>query len=322
MHQLPLSRLPPLAALRAFESAGRHLSFKKAAQELHVTPAAISQQIKSLERHLGFPVFRRLTRAIELTEQGAALLPRIRQGFDCLASAVHDSRRDTSQTLRITAPPSFATHWLMLRLPDFLAAHPQVDLRLVSSADAVDSGAAGGFALAAPGEPASDIAIRYGSGHYPGWHVEHLFTPAYVPVCSPGLPSADKPLAVPGDLRWHRLIHDETIRDDAKQPNWQEWARVAGVTDVDTRRGPRYSNAVLAVQAAIEGQGVALAIRPLVESELAAGRLVIPFDVAVPSPHAYFMLTLEAMAHRPPIAAFRTWLLAKCQGGAPSAASC
>lgn len=308
-------RLPPLSALRAFESASRHLSFKKAAEELHVTPAAISQQIKSLEAYLGFTIFRRLTRAVELTERGAAMLPKIREGFECLAGAVEISRQATNKALRVTAPPSFATRWLVPRLPAFLAAHPDLELRLASSPDTVDE--AGGGAVSAMltldlRDAASEIAIRYGTGDYPGHRVELLFTPEYLPVCSPKLITPECPLSIPADLGRYLLIHDETIRDEEKQPNWSEWMRAAGVSSVDTRRGPRYSNAVLAVQAALDGQGVALAMRPQVESDLIAGRLIMPFDLAVRSPYSYFMVVAEPMADRPPVTAFRDWLLRQC----------
>ncbi len=311
-------RLPPLAALRAFEAAGRHLSFKQAAQELHVTPAAISQQVKALEEHLGFPLFRRLTRAVELTEQGATLLPRIREGFECLASAVEASRMPVRPMLRITAPPSFATRWLVPRLPGFLAAHPEVDLRLASSADAVDNAGSGPVvAQAQDADGHCEVAIRYGTGHYPGYRVQRLFTPEYLPVCSPALLRAGPPLATPADLARHRLIHDETIRDEGRQPNWAGWMRAAGVTGIDTRRGPRFSNAELAVQAALDGQGVALAMQPLVALDIEAGRLVVPFDIAVQSPHAYFLVAQEGMARREPVAAFREWLLAQFRQGVP-----
>lgn len=307
-------RLPPLSVLRAFESASRHLSFKKAAEELHVTPAAISQQIKTLETYLGVPLFRRLTRALELTEHGEAMLPKVREGFDCLAAAVETTRRSRGGALTVTAPPTFASRWLLPRLPTFSAAHPDIELRLSSSSDTVDRRGdtlrldTGGVDMR---EDASDVAIRYGTGLYPGHRVERILAPDYVPVCSPGLAGAPFPLREPADLRRHVLIHDETILDEERQPSWAEWLRLAGVDGVDARRGPRFSNAVLAVEAALAGQGVALAPRPLVEADLVAGRLLIPFAVAVPSPYAYFLVMPEAVAKRPTVAAFRAWLLAE-----------
>lgn len=314
-------RLPPLSAMRAFEAAARHLSFKKAAEELHVTPAAISQQIKALEIYLGVSLFRRLTRALEITAQGRAMLPKVREGFDCLAEAVDSTRCDGDGVLNVTAPPSFAARWLVPRLPRFAAAHPGVELRLSSGGDSVDR----------PGETLvqgdrgqdlreadSLLAIRYGTGNYPGLQVERIFAPDWVPVCSPRLPSRERPLVVPEDLVRHVLIHDETIEDEARQPGWTDWLASAGVTSVDAERGPRFSNAVLAVEAALEGQGVALALKPLVEADVAGGRLIVPFDIAVPSPFAYFLVMRKAVAQRPSVAAFRAWLLAEAMAVKPN----
>ena len=311
-------RLPPLPALRAFEAAARHLSFKKAADELHVTPAAISQQIKLLESYLGLSLFRRLTRAIELTPPAIAMLPKIREGFDCLAAAVESTRRGGDGPLTVNAPPSFASRWLVPRLPRFAAAHPDIALRLSSSADTVDR--QGGTVvfddrLIDPRCAASEVAIRYGTGHYPGLRVEKIFAPDCVPVCSPRLPSREKPLDTPADLARHVLIHDETIGDEGHPPDWAQWLKTAGVAGVDARRGPRFSNAVLAVEAALDGQGVALALSPLVEAEVAAGRLLMPFALTTPSPYAYYLVMSEAMARRPSVAAFSAWLLEQGQPG-------
>lgn len=298
--------------MRAFESAARHLSFKKAAEELHVTPAAISQQIKALESYLGVSLFHRLTRALEITAQGRAMLPKVREGFECFAAAIDGTRQAVDGVLTVTAPPSFAARWLVPRLPRFTAAHPEVVLRLASSGGSVDRR---GETLLRDGErldlreAGSELAIRYGTGNYPGLQVEPIFAPDWVPVCSPRLPSAQRPLAVPQDLAGHVLIHDETIDDEERQPGWREWLASAGVTTVDAGRGPRFSNAVLAVEAALDGQGVVLALKPLVEADVAAGRLIVPFDIAVPSPYAYFLVMRKAVAHRHSVAAFRAWLL-------------
>lgn len=307
-------RLPPLQALRAFESASRHLSFKKAAEELHVTPAAISQQVKALEGYLGVPLFRRLTRAIELTGHGAAMLPKVREGFECLAAAVESTRQEIGGVLTVTAPPSFASRWLLPRLSRFSAIHPEIELRLASSPDTIDR--RGDTAVLEEGvvDPRSDssrLAIRYGTGKYPGYRVERVFSPAYVPVCRPSLLTGEHPLHEPADLRWQVLIHDETIAEEDSPPGWPDWLRLAGAGQVDARRGPRFSNAVLAIGAALDGQGVALAPRPLIEADVAAGRLAIPFDICVPSPYAYFLVMQEAVARRAAVAAFRSWLMAE-----------
>jgi LysR family transcriptional regulator, glycine cleavage system transcriptional activator len=304
-------RLPPLAVLRAFEAAARHLSFKKAAEELHLTPAAVSQQIKGLEEYLGVPLFRRLTRALELTEHAKAMLPKLREGFDCLAAAVETTRQRTAETLTVTAPPSFATHWLISRLERFTAACPDIALNLGSSPDSVDRrGETAVFAdgMFDPRDDSSAVAIRYGAGSYPGYCVERIFAPMYVPVCSPTL-LARRPLNTPADLRSHVLIHDDTIEESGRRSIWRTWLEAAGAADINAGRGPRFSNAVLAVEAALAGQGVALALKPLVADELAAGRLVIPIDLAIPSPYAYFLVMSEAIAQRPAAEAFRRWLL-------------
>lgn len=304
-------RLPPLSVLRAFESACRHLSFKKAAEELHVTPAAVSQQIKTLESYLGVSLFRRLTRALELTEHGEAMLPKVREGFDCLAAAVETTRQARGGALTVTAPPSFATRWLVPRLSGFAAAHPEIELRLSSSPDTIDRRgvtAVFGEGVVDMRDDTSTVAIRYGTGLYPGYRVERIFIPEYVPVCSPRL--LEK-LQAPQDLARQVLIHDETILDEEKQPSWAEWLRAAGIAGVDARRGPRFSNSVLALGAALDGQGVALAPSLLIAADLAAGRLAIPFPVSLPSPYAYFLVMAEAVAGREAVAAFREWLLAE-----------
>lgn len=303
-------RLPPLAALRAFEAAARLLSFKKAAAELHVTPAAVSQQIKTLEAYLGVPLFRRLTRALELTEAGQAMLPKLREGFDCLVAALAATRRDTpTGRLAVSAPPSFAARWLVPRLGNFMASHPDIELHLSSTADMIDRL---NMSSAPPGSSAhagDEVAIRFGSGRYPGRQCDLLFAPEYILVCSPRLLTSKRPLRTPRDVGRHALIHDETIPDAALRPTWDAWLQRAAVTGVDATRGLRFGNSTLALQAAVDGLGVALAMRPLIEGDLASGRLVAPFDIAVASVYAYFLTAPEPAAERQAIKAFRAWLL-------------
>jgi LysR family glycine cleavage system transcriptional activator len=300
--------------LRTFEAAARHLSFKKAAAELHVTPAAISQQIKSLEDYLGQPLFHRLTRRLALTEAATAMLPKLREGFECLSEALDLVRRPDRDGLTITAPPSLASHWLVPRLSGFLADHPAVKLRLGSGSDNVDRpgqvvriAAPDSGSLAAPAE----LAIRYGTGNYPGHQVDRIFSPDYVPVCRPDLAGAGHPLRLPADLAGQVLIHDETIDDGRHDSLWAEWWRLAGAPGPVPERAIRFSNAVLAIEAALAGQGVALALRPLVAADLAAGRLLAPFAVTVPSPYAYFLVIPPGVARRPAVVDFRDWLLAQ-----------
>ncbi len=307
-----VERLPPLNALRAFESAARHLSFKKAAQELHVTPGAISHQIKLLEDHLGLPLFRRLTRALELTSEAQAMLPKVREGLESLAAAVERVRaREESLSLTVLAPPNFAARWLIPRLARFTHMHPNVELHIasrLSMIDARESGASGVAARDVP-EDSPMVMVRFGSGRYPGAHVDELFSAAYVPVCSPKLLEGPHPLRRPQDLRYHTLIHDETVVEEGVRPSWPDWLEVIGVKEVDAMRGPRFSNASLALEAAIEGMGVTLAMKPLVEPDIAEGRLVVPFDLPATADFTYYLVTPETSAQNPSVTAFRQWLL-------------
>ncbi len=292
--------LPPLNSLRAFEAAARHLSFTKAAEELHVTPAAISHQIKGLEEQLGVPLFRRLTRALRLTEAGQAALPPLRDGFDKLADAVDLLRaHEQSGALTVSVGPSFAAKWLVPRLDRLRTAHPDLEVRL----DATDQ-------LADFQRDNVDLAIRYGNGRYPGLEVERLLSEEIFPVCSPKLLDGPKPLAQPDDLRHHTLIHLDWDLEDVNAPSWRMWLLAAGIHDIDFTRGPVFSMMSLALQAAIEAHGVALASSVLVAGDLAAGRLVMPFDLSVCDPvdFAYHIVVPKRTANLPKVAAFRSWL--------------
>jgi LysR family glycine cleavage system transcriptional activator len=244
------------------------------------------------------------------------MLPQLRTGFEAIAAAVESTRTIVGGPLTVTAPPSFATRWLVPRLPRFLAAHPEIEFRLASSADTVDRPSDGKTPdpLLDLRQSHSAIAIRYGIGSYPGYRVEALLTPAYVPVCSPRL-IAENPLNQPADLAHHLLLHDETLPEDTHQPNWSAWLTQAGCTAVDGQRGLRFSNAELALQAALDGQGIALILQPLAQADLDAGRLVIPFPQPLASPYAYYLVMQEALAGRPSVAAFRQWLWTELQTG-------
>ncbi len=304
-------QLPSLALLRTFESAARHLSFKKAAAEVCVTPAAVSQQIKALEDQLGVMLFHRRVRALELTEHGATLLPGVRDAFERLVKAVDQTRRAAPSPLTVTAPPSFASHWLLPLLPQFGATHPEIDIRLSSTSDTVDH--KGEAAVLGKLHPArTEVAILYGKGHYPGYAVVPIFTPDYVPVCTPALQRAAA-LQTPANLAGQVLIHDDTLSEDGRDMHsgsgWAEWLRLAGASNIDSRRGPHFSNAALALEAAQAGHGIALAPRPLIDSRVAEGKLVIPFNIALPSPSTYYLVMHEAMQHQPAVEAFQLWLL-------------
>ncbi len=306
------ARLPPLNALRAFEAAARHLSFKKAAVELHVTPGAVSHHVKLLEDYLGMPLFRRLTRALVLTAEAQAMLPKVREGLDNLASAVDRVRnRGEAGTLTVMAPPNFATRWLVPRLGRFTVAHPELDLHVASRPNMIDSHDHDRLIAVAHdgGDEMPLVMIRYGAGRYPGAHVEQIFSADYVPVCSPALLEGAQALKSPKDLRHHTLLHDDNLIEEGVRPAWSDWLEAAGVTDVDATRGPHFSDASLAMEAAIEGLGVTLALKPLVIGDVESGRLAVPFDLSVPTSFSYYLVTPEAYAAHRGASAFRAWVL-------------
>lgn len=292
-------RLPPLNALRAFEAAARHLSFKKAAEELNVTPAAISHQIKGLEADIGMPLFRRLNRSLLLTDAGQLLLPDIRDGFQSFHRAMDRLRAQSNENvLTVATAPSFAAKWLVPRLDRFSRAHPELDVRISASMQLVDYEAEG-----------VDIGIRFGRGDYPGVENELLLTDTAFPVCSPQLLAGEHPLKSPDDLRYHVLLHDESWRSNYESfPTWGMWIKGAGVDGVDATRGTRFNMTSDVINAAIEGAGVALGRSSMVEGDLQAGRLVKPFDLSVPVEFAFYVVYRKSNLAKSKISAFRDWL--------------
>ncbi len=305
-------RFPPLNALRAFEAAARHLSFKKAALELHVTPGAVSHQIKLLEANLGVLLFRRLTRALELTAEAHLLLPKVREGMENLHAAVERVRaREGVASLTVVAPPNFAARWLVPRLARFTSSNPNLELHVVSRQEMVDGrGTASEFLAEAHNREEAPVAmVRFGSGDYPGMRVDKVFSAVYVPACSPRLLEGEHPLRKPDDLRHHTLLHDDTVIDEGARPSWNDWLQSVGVEGIDATRGPHFSDAALAMDAAIEGMGVTLAIKPLITADIEARRLTVPFDISAATRYAYFLATLESDADKRAVASFRKWLL-------------
>jgi LysR family transcriptional regulator, glycine cleavage system transcriptional activator len=290
-------RLPPLSALRSFEAAARLLSFTKAAAELNVTQAAVSHQIKSLEEWLGLKLFRRAHRALYLTDAGQSYLPVVREAF---AKLVEGTERltslDQAGPLTVSVLPSFAAKWLVPRLPRFRRVNPEIDVRIDAAVRLVD------FA-----REQVDVAIRNGLGGWPGVHAEKLMSEDVVPVCSPALVNGTPPLHRPGDLARHVLLHDDGAI------TWQIWLQAAGVEGVDWRRGPLFNDSGMLVQAAVDGQGVALARTALAEADLKAGRLVMPFDFKLPSSFAYYIVYPPQHGSRPKVQAFRAWLISEVQ---------
>ncbi len=300
-------RLPPLNSLRAFEAAARQLSFTKAAAELHVTPAAISHQIKALEDYYGAPLFRRLTRALTLTENGRAALPLLEEGFDKLALGAARLGDDVEDgLLTVSVAPTFCAKWLVPRLDRFRAAQPAFDIRI----DASDR-------LARFTDDGVDVALRYGRGDYPGLISQCLMGEVVFPACSPALLAAPRPLRRPADLVHHTLLHVYWKNADDEAPSWRMWLKAAGITDVDAERGPRFNVDSLAVQAAIAGQGVVLVNGALVADDLRAGRLVRPFPTANEAPTAfcYHLVYPEDHARRRKVRAFRDWVTAEMAAG-------
>ncbi len=305
-------RLPPLNALRAFEAAARHLSFKDAGEEQSVTPTAISHQIRGLEEYLGFYLFRRLTRALELTREGRAMLPKVREGLECFAAAIESTRQhDAGGRLLVTSPPAFANRWLIRHLPAFTAAYSEIQLHMAASLDTIDardvSGVSGLEGIDVRDDEA-EVFIRFGHGQYDGCRVDRLFAPAYAVVCSPRLLLGMRPLNEPSDLRRHNLLHDESIMELLDRPTWAEWLQVAGVSGINPDAGTHFSDPGLVLSAAIDGVGVAIASKPLIEAEVTAGRLVVPFDIVIRRTQAYYLVAPEAIADRPIVNAFRRWL--------------
>jgi LysR family transcriptional regulator, glycine cleavage system transcriptional activator len=309
-------RLPPLNALRVFEAAARHLSFKEAAAELNITQAAVSHQIKSLEEYLGIELFRRSGRGVQLTEAARACLPQLREGFDSLAAAVELIRERGAETeLVITAPPVFAARWLMPRLAEFSKRAPQIEVRVVAASRMVDAGALDSAALMSNLDLRSEtsgVEIHLGFGSYPGFRADRLFSVAMALVASPELVAGEPPLREPADLARHVLLHDDAMDLVANGKAWQRWLEAAGVAEkVDGSRGPHFSSNILSLEAASQKLGVALALRPLVDADIASGRLVEPFKVEMKPGSAYFLVCPEVIADRPAVAVFRKWLLEK-----------
>ena len=290
--------MPPLNALKAFESAGRHMSFTDAAKELHVTPAAISHQIKALESYLGVKVFHRKNRSLELTAAGQTCLPGLRKGFDQLGAAIERIQSTASaEPLLISAPPIFGAKWLVPRIVEFSVAHPEVQLRI----DPLQK-------ISQLEGPETDVAIRFGRGRYPGLRAKRLIKQDVFPVCSPELLQGEHPLVSPADLRWHTLIHWNAIFFDPDWPQWKKWLLAAGVSGIDVNVGPHFSSPNFTIQAVLQGQGVALVVGLMADELVADGRLIRLFDVNYTGNYGYYCVMSEEKAEEPRVRAFWEWL--------------
>jgi LysR family transcriptional regulator, glycine cleavage system transcriptional activator len=292
--------LPPLNGLRAFEAAARHLSFAGAAEELHVTPAAVSYQIRNLEAQLGVKLFRRLNRAIVLTDAGALALPGIRSGFEEMHRAIGriGRQKKTDRVVTATMAPHFAAKWLAPRLARFIERHPEIDLRISASMVTVD--------LATD---RADVAIRYTLGNNAGLVADKLMNEAATPMCRPELLDGDPPLRTPADLRHHTLIHYGPLSPLWPEvPGWPDWLALAGLANFDASAGLHFDHVDHCLDAAIDGSGVVLGRRAIANRDLEQGRLVAPFDLDLPFPGSIYSVTTEEKAANPDVRAFREWL--------------
>jgi len=308
--------LPPLNALRAFEAVARQLSVKKAAAELHVTPAAISHQIKLLEEIAGRPLLVRKPRRIELTDAARAALPRLTAGFEQLAQAAR-LLRDTAHesTLTVSVAPSFATCWLMPRMPSFLTAHPGIDIRVTARTRQSTGSGSQSLREAEAWLADGDIAVLLSNGRFPGLHAERLLSLTITPLASPKLVARRK--LAPADLRDFTLIHDDIGAMYDGRDFWDLWLKAAGVPREGMKHGAHFSHTVLALDAATEGSGIVVTLRELAKPQLDDGRLVAPFDLSVTLPYGYYFIATEQALRRAPVHAFVGWL--KEQAGRASA---
>lgn len=296
-----------LNALRAFEASARHQSFSAAAQELHVTPAAVGQLVRGLEDWLGTPLFIRSSSGkarLVATDAALRALPDIRAGFDRLALGLERLRQGAAGgVLTVTVSPAFAAKWLLPRFERFQALCPETDVRLETHLKPVDFVA-----------QRVDVGVRYGTGLWPGLAAQKLMGEEVFPVCSPALPGRHPSLHTPAGLADVTLIHDLSMDGHAGFPTWDKWLEKAGATGVATARGLRINNSAAVLQAAIEGRGVALARSVMAHDDLAAGRLVRLFpEVPFASELAYYVVYRPECASLPRLAAFRDWLMREAQ---------
>ncbi|MEM6711327.1 MAG: transcriptional regulator GcvA [Pseudomonadota bacterium] len=294
-----MSRLPTLNGLQAFEATARHMSFARAADELSLTPSAVSYQVKTLEDRLGTPLFVRLNRAIQLTEDGQALFPELREAFARMRLAVDRLSADTPENvLVVSTGPSFAAKWLSPRLFSFMDAHPEVEIRISASLKLVD------FA-----RDSVDVGIRFGPGRYPGLEIIRLMGDELTAVVSPAF-LRDHPLCKPKDILPLPHIIDESMAFTPQAPTWKEWLVFAGVTHESDIRGLRFNHADHAIDAAIRGAGIALARTSLAKTDIESGLLVEPFpDLRLTTDLAFYLVMPPAARFKPKVAAFTDWML-------------
>lgn len=284
-----------MSSLRAFEASARHLSFSRAAEELNITQSAVSRQMRMLEGLLRLKLFHRIRQRLALTEAGAAYVPAVRECLSRLEAATLEllSHQGTGGVLNLAILPTFGTRWLIPRMPSFARAHPQVTVNFATRAVVFD------FA-----HERLDAAIHFGDAAWPGVIAHRLMGEEVVPICTPML--ARKRLRTVNDLAHHTLLQHAT-----RPHAWVEWLATVDAPGVNPLKGPRFEHFSMVIQAAVAGLGVGILPRFLIESELASGALVVPFDRPVRSTHAYYLVYPEQKRDLPALKAFREWLLAE-----------
>lgn len=293
-----MRRLPPLNALRAFETASRHMSFQKAAEELNVTPSALSYQIRQLEDFLQVLLFERLNRAVRLTEAGKRIAPGVREGFERLSEAMSRLKvTRPANVLTVSTGPSFAAKWLSPRLHKFLERHPDIDIRISAN-----------LKLADFHDDEVDVAIRFGGGKYAGLHVEALSDEHVLPLASPRLVAQFGGRLGPDNLGKLTLLHDDSANFLSNSASWDEWLRLAGIENVDASSGPHFPHADHALEAAIDGAGIVLGRLTLASRDIALGRLVAPFDLMLRAKAGFFFCCNIDRLSEPKVKALRTFL--------------
>ncbi|MBA8880041.1 LysR family glycine cleavage system transcriptional activator [Phyllobacterium myrsinacearum] len=292
-----------MTSLRAFVATARHLSFTRAAEELHVTSAAIGQQIRLLEDHLGKALFHRTRGQLQLTEAGNTLMPGLTDAFDAvLESVARLVTSDHDAPIKVSVAPSFASKWLIPRLDALRRAAPDLEVLVDASTQLADL----------EGEE-TDCVIRYGTGAYPGLVVDRLFSEAVLPVCSPAFAQHHGLYRGSGALQSVPLLHEEGPEHDSSCPNWTEWSRSESISGTLSGNGFRLSQSSLVLDAAIAGQGIGLGKLRLAEADIAAGRLVSPFGTPQPVEFSYYFATTAHKAKRSRVERFRNWLGAEAR---------
>lgn len=290
-------RLPPLNQLRAFEAAARHNNFTKAAGEMHLTPGAISRQVKALEDYLGFELFIRTSTGVDTTPEGRRYGGRLTKALDGIAAATAELTATRSRSvITIRGFTTFFVRWLVPRLPEFERLHPDIEVRLIGSSDRVDF----------QRDPI-DLGVLYGNGGWPGLEADLLFVDELVPVCSAQLATGYPPLMTPGDLAQHTLLHHSQRPRD-----WPEWLQLAGYPDLQGAGTRTFEDLSIAYECMSAGMGVAIGQRAYLQEQLTSGLLVAPFETVLRRGTGYYMACRQDSADQEKIVAFRAWLRSVC----------